>query len=127
MCKNNAAADALSHINESLNSKEVKAILDGTAMGCHDWAEVPKLVGETEDCVQNLAVRVHKEEMHVIDWVEVQKEDPFIQKTIEWIQANRQRPLKNHLGDDVNSPEGKGFINQQKSLILVKLQVVSQL
>ena len=32
--RNNAAADALSQVNESLNAKEVKAILDRTTMGC---------------------------------------------------------------------------------------------
>ena len=37
-------ADALSHNDKSLNAKEVKAILDGTLVGCHNWAELPQIV-----------------------------------------------------------------------------------
>ena len=34
--KNNAMADALSQVNESLNAKEVKAMLDSTYVGCQE-------------------------------------------------------------------------------------------
>ena len=37
--KNNAAADALSWVTESLNTQEVKAILDKMTVGCSDRAE----------------------------------------------------------------------------------------
>ena len=57
--------------------------------------------------------------MHMIDWVEVQNEDPIIQKAIKWIQLGRERSLKYHLGDLASTPEGLGFISRQKSLVLV--------
>ena len=60
-----------------------------------------------------------KEEMHVIDWVETQNEDPIIKKTFEWIQLGKQRSLKYHLGDLASILEGLGFISRQKSLVLV--------
>ena len=44
--RNNAATDALSRVNESLNAHEVKAILDETAIGCPDWAELTVLVSQ---------------------------------------------------------------------------------
>ena len=52
--KNNAMADALRQFNESLNVKEVKAILDGISEGCQEWAELPQVVtelGEVENMV----------------------------------------------------------------------------
>ena len=42
--RNNAAADALRRVNESLNTHEVKAILDEMAVGCPDWAELTVLM-----------------------------------------------------------------------------------
>ena len=43
--RNNAAADALSQVNDSLNTREVKAILDETTIGCSNWAELSVLTG----------------------------------------------------------------------------------
>ena len=43
--RNNAAADALSRVNESLNTQEVKAILDEMTIGCSDRAELSVLTG----------------------------------------------------------------------------------
>ena len=59
------------------------------------------------------------EEMHVIDWLEAQNEEPIIQKAIEWMQSGKERSLKHHLGDLASTSEGFGFISRQKSLILV--------
>ena len=42
--RNNAAADALSQMNELLNTHEVKAILDETTVRCSNWAELTVLV-----------------------------------------------------------------------------------
>ena len=39
--KNNAAADTLSYMGESLNIKDVKAILSDSIVGCSQWAELP--------------------------------------------------------------------------------------
>ena len=42
--RNNAAADALSRVNKSLNAHEVKAILDETTVGCSNQAELTVLM-----------------------------------------------------------------------------------
>ena len=70
-----------------------------------------------------------KEEIHVIDWIEAQNEDPIIQKAIEWIQLGKERSLKYHLGNLAFTSEGLGFISRQKSLILIngKLYLNSKL
>ena len=73
--RNNAAADALSWVNESLNAQEVKAILDEMTVGCSNRAELRVLMGrwgEEEEHVWVSAARVPKEEMHVINWLKAQ-------------------------------------------------------
>ena len=65
--------------------------------------------------MQVSTAHVPKEEMHVIDWLEAQNEDPVIWGAIEWMQLGKEKSLKYHLG----SPEGLGFISRQKSLVLV--------
>ena len=93
--KNNA--DVLSQVNESLSICEVKAILDETSVGCQDRAELPLLAahqGEEEELVWVFTAHVLKEEMHVIDWVEAQNEDPIICKTIEWMCSKKEKSLK---------------------------------
>ena len=48
------ATGALSRVNECLNAKEVKAILDGTSTGCRECAKLPmvmKQLGEDGDLV----------------------------------------------------------------------------
>ena len=42
--KNNAATDALSRVNESLNTHKVKAILDETTIRCSNLAELTVLM-----------------------------------------------------------------------------------
>ena len=44
--RNNTAADALSRVNELLNTQEVKAILDETTVGCSNRAELTALVSQ---------------------------------------------------------------------------------
>ena len=120
--RNNAAADALSQVNDSLNAQEVKAILDEVTMGCSNQAELSVLAGrrgEEEERVWVSAAHVPKEEMHVIDWLEAQNEDPVIWGAIEWMQSGKEKSLKHHLGSLASTPEGLGLISRQKSLVLV--------
>ena len=52
--RNNAAADALSRVNESLKAHKVKAILNKTVIGCQDRADLTVLMsrrGEEEEWV----------------------------------------------------------------------------
>ena len=65
------------------------------------------------------AAHVPKEEMHVIDWLAAQNEDPVIRGAIKWMQSGKEKSLKHHLGTLASTPEGFGFISRQKSLILV--------
>ena len=114
--RNNAASDALSRVNESLNTHEVKAILDETAVGCPDQAELTVLMSrwcEEEELVWVSTTWAPKEEMHVIDWLEAQNEDPFIQIAIEWVQLGKERSLKYHLRDLASTSEGLGFISRK--------------
>ena len=79
--RNNAAADALSRVNKSLNAHDIKAILDEMAIRCPDWAELAVLTSqqsEEEEWVWVSATWAPKEEMHVIDWLEAKNKDPII-------------------------------------------------
>ena len=118
----NAATDTLSQMNESLNAQEVKAILDEMTIGCSNRAELSILAGrrgEEEERVWVSAAHVPKEEMHVINWLKAQNEDPVIRGAIEWMQSGKEKSLKHHLGTLASTPEGLGFISRQKSLVLV--------
>ena len=120
--RNNAAADALSRVNESLNAQEVKAILDEMTVGCSNRAELRVLMSrwsKEEERVWVSAAHVPKEEMHVIDWLEAQNEDSIIRGAIKWMQSGKEKSLKHHLGSLASTPEGLGFISRQKSLVLV--------
>ena len=44
--RNNVAADALSWVNKSLDTHEVKAILNEMVIGCQDQAELTILVSQ---------------------------------------------------------------------------------
>ena len=116
------ATDALSRVHESLKAHEVKAILNETVIGCQDWADLTILMsrqGEEEEQVWVSTAHTLKEEMHVVNWIEVQNKDPVIQKAIKWIQLGKERSLKYHLRDLASTLEGLGFISRQKSLVLV--------
>ena len=109
-------------MNESLNAQEVKAILDEMTIGCSNQAELTVLMsqqGEEKERVWVSAAQVPKEEMHVIDWLEAQNEDPIIRGAIKWMQLGKERSLKHHLGALASTLEGLGFISRQKSLVLV--------
>ena len=91
-------------------------------VGCSNWAELRVLMGrwgEEEERVRVSTAHVPKEEMHVINWLKAQNEDPVIRGAIEWMQSRKEKSLKHHLGSLVSTPEGLGFISRQKSLILV--------
>ena len=124
--RNNAVANTLSQMNESLNAQEVKTILDKMTVGCSDWAELGILAGrrsEEEEQMWVSTTRVPNEEMHIIDWLEAQNEDPVIRGAIGWMQSGKEKSLKHHLGSLASTPEGLGFISRQKSLILVNSEL----
>ena len=52
--RNNAAADALSQVNELLNAQEVNAILEETTIGCPNQAELTVLVSQRGEEVEQI-------------------------------------------------------------------------
>ena len=89
---------------------------------CPLQAELPlavKQLGDEEYLIWISAVHIPKEEMHVIDWVEAQQEDPVICKMIEWMKSDKKQSLNFDLGDDNSTSEGLGLISWHRSLVLV--------
>ena len=119
--RNNAAADTLSQVNDLLNAQEVKAILDEMTIGCSNQAELSILAGwqgEEEERVQVSAAHVPKEEMHVIDWLEAQKQGSChpggyrmdavgkgeIPKASSWLPSLHPRGIEIHQSAKVPHP-----------------------
>ena len=53
--------------------------------------------------------------LHVTDWVAAQQEDPILKTVIELISNQKVKDLKQLLGDDVNTEEGKLTSESRKS------------
>ena len=93
----NAVVDALSHIASKLNAEAVTSILDRVTIGTTGRANAhDPTVAETDE-------RMHKEvdetsvqawathmcvNLHVMDWVAVQQEDPILKTVMEWISSH---------------------------------------
>ena len=99
----NGAANALSHNTVRLESATVKALLDGLQLGCSNRAEVLQPTtteGKVEDSVRVNALQFatdrDKDLLHVVDWVQAQKEGPIISHTLEWLKSPWQISLKLH-------------------------------
>ena len=85
--RDNALTDALSHVVLKLNAEAVKSILDGVTVGtagradAHDpmVAKADKRIHQQveETAVQGHATHMHVN-LHVMDWVAVQQEDPIL-------------------------------------------------
>ena len=125
-CKgqDNAAADALSWVTLKLDPESMKSILDGISVGtigradAHDPLvveadeEIHKQVWET--AVQDRAAHVCVN-LHVIDWVAAQQEDPILKTMIKWISDWKVQDLKQLLGEAMNMEEGKAILQRGKS------------
>ena len=87
-------------------------------IGCSNRAELSILAGrrgeEEEQVWVSVLPVVPKEEMHVIDWLAAQNEDPVIRGAIEWMQSGKEKSLKHHLDTLASTPEGLGLHQSAK-------------
>ena len=125
--RNNAVADALSHIASKLNTEAVKSILDGVTIGTserintHDptVAEADKRIHKEveETAVQGCATHMCVN-LHVMDWVAVQQEDPILKIVMEWISSHKVEDLKHLLGDHATMEEVMVILREWKKFTL---------
>ena len=95
-------------LHQKLNAEAVKAILDGVTIGttgradAHDPAvaeadeKIHKQVEETAVQVWTTHTCVN---LHVMDWVAVQVEDPILKIAMEWISSHKVQHFRHLLGN----------------------------
>ena len=102
----------------------MKSILDGVTVGTTEGADaqdpaVAEVDEEIHKAVQktvNLAwVAQTHINLHVIDWVTTQQEDPILKTVIEWISNQKVQDLKHLFGDDAKTEVGKTILQEQRS------------
>ena len=88
----------------------MRSILDVVAIGAAHQAEVHNptvakgdLNLEKEVCVATGYALV---QMHVMDWAEVQREDPMLTVVLDWLKAQKETDLKALLVEYAPSEEG---------------------
>ena len=116
--RDNAVAHALSHLAEAL-----KWITIGTVgrADAHDPVvaeaneRIHKLVEET--AVQAWATHAHVN-VHVMEWVAAQQEDPMLKIVMEWISSHKAQDLKHLLGGHAMMEEGVAILREQKKFTI---------
>ena len=77
--------------------------------------KIHKQVGET--AVQVRAT--HKSaNLHVMDWVAAQQEDPILKIVMEWISIHKLQDMKHLLGDHTTTEEGMAILREWKKFTL---------
>ena len=112
--RNDAVADALSHVVSKLDAETVKSILDGV-IGRADVHD--PVVAENDEKIHNQLKKTAVQGMavhtcvnlHVTDWMAAQQEDPILKIVIEWIATHRVQDLKHLLGNHTTTEEGMAF------------------
>ena len=56
--------------------------------------------------------------MHIMDWVAVQQEDPILKIVMEWISSHKVQDLTHLLGDHIVTEEGMAILREKKKFIL---------
>ena len=109
--RDNATADALSHIVNCLPPEAVQAVLDAAAMGTPQRAEVenPAVVENNQHLEQEVCVAARQVlvEMHVTDWAKAQREDPELDAVLQWLDSKKKADLRTLLGESAMSKEGR--------------------
>ena len=127
----NGAADALSKVPISHSQETVQSLLEGVIVGAADQGEVrasEELLEEHECLSQEARVQVVKlAPMHIIDWEEAQEADAALAACRKWLHLRKDTPLpkrnaflKECLGVEVETEQGKMFCHIHNSLILNK-------
>ena len=56
--------------------------------------------------------------LHVMDWVAAQQEDPILKIVMEWISTHKVQDLKHLLGDHTMMEEGMAILREWKKFML---------
>ena len=127
----NGAADALSRVPISHSRETIQSLLEGAIVGAADRGEVrahEELLEEHEHLSQEARVQAVKlAPMHIVDWEEAQEADTALAACRKWLHLRkdtlllrRDAFLKECLGVDVGTEQGKMFFCICNSLILNK-------
>ena len=127
----NGAADSLSWVPISHSWQTVQSLLEGAIIGVanRDEAEANKgLLEEHEHLSQEARVQVVKlEPMHIVDWEQAQEVDAALAGCHKWLHLRkgalpprRDTLLKECLGVEAETEQGKMFFHIRNSLILNK-------
>ena len=119
--------DVLRYVASKLNAEAVKSILNGVTIGAtgradaHDLMVVEadermhKQVEET--AVQRWAIHTCVN-LHIMDWVAVQQEDPIFKNVMEWISSCKVQDLKHVLWDHAVTDEGMAILREWKKFTI---------
>ena len=127
----NGTADALSRVPISHSQETIQSLLEGAIVGAADWGEVKaseELLEEHEHLNQEERVQAVKlAPMHIVDWEEAQEADAALATCRKWLRLRRDTPLpkwdallKECLGAEAETEQGKMFFHIHNSLILNK-------
>ena len=109
--QDNTVVDVLIWVTTCLNPDMVRLILNRVTLGAAHQAEVhdPTKIEGYHDLEQEVHVATGcvLVQMHVIDWVEAQKEDPVLCAVSDWLEAQKKTDLKTLLGEHASSEEGR--------------------
>ena len=129
--KGTDAADALSWVPISHSQETVQFLLEGAIAGAPERGEArasEELLEEHEHLSQEARAQAAKlEPMHIIDWGEAQEADATIAVYHKWLHLRKDTPLpwqdtllKECLGAEAETEQGKMFFHIRNSLILSK-------
>ena len=113
-----------------MSSEAMKAIFDNLTSGAGRRAELEYSVDSAAHCKANsIEVSVKSmrlsTQMHVMDWAEVQCEDPEIEATMDWCHLDKKKfepsteqlaKLKSRLWTKKNTPEGRSILQNADKL-----------
>ena len=126
----NGAVDALSWVSINHSWQTVQSLLEGAIVDASDRGEAKAnegLLEEHEHLSREARVQVAKLElMHVVDWEQAQEADAALVACRKWLRLrkgmppSRQDTLKECLGAEAETEQGKMFLRIRNSLILNK-------
>ena len=127
----NGVTDALRQVPISHSWETIQSLLEGVIVGAANWGEVrvsKELLEEHEHLSQEGRVQAAKLlPMHIVDWEEAQEADAALATCHKWLCLRKDRPppkagclLKECLGAEAETEQGKMFFHIHNSLILNK-------
>ena len=127
----NGTADALSRVPISHSQETIQSLLEGVVIGAADQGELrasKELLEEHEHLSQEARVQaVRLAPMHIVDWEEAQEADAALATCHKWLHLRKDMLLpkwdaflKECLGAEVETEQGKMFFHIRNSLVLNK-------